>query len=866
MKKFLFTLVAFLMAGSMFADNYFYVEDFEVTPEFLAQESGKARQLDVAVYAHFDDMVSGWQTNLTLPEGVTVRNAEAAEGMTIHGLNALGNPKDYNVALSSNLETQRFIGASTEAGYYYPEGADPDEDDPTPIGANKWLPGDYKMFIMTLRFAQDFAGGQITFETTAASGQDPRIDSGEYSAPTGETWYAPEELICDVEVAGPAQPTYAPEPTIVLTDAGVVAQAPEGYETVLMLLNEETEQYEVVTQPYELAPAGSEAVVYHFKAYTKKNAEDNDSPEVTKDITVDALPLLGGYIQIGEPTADGLFSVMYSLGDYDGPYTLTVTINGEVVEPNEDGTYTAVEGENIVTATIAAPGYQDKFTARTFNFHYPTYAPTPKIIWNADNLTVEAYVVDDNGNKVEDYTVVLMANGTEISNPKTYEQTTTDQTINFSAYTVKNDEDNNSATVYYEANPVIIPAQAVQTAAPTIAIDETMTTDDYVYIRATGEGEVTLYLDGVEVDNPYQVARPEYDYDGEYALIFSAIAHVDGQTDGVNEGTRVVIPKKAEPVLDPLPGELKFNEVDMSGKDGGKFTVEYVGNVENVTVELVSMIPANRDGEYQLPGYGKYLVKARATAEGYLPLEDQAEFEWKAEYAPAATKTNEVINPADVTVTFDGSNVAVYGDPECQGEPLANPYEIPRPLYGAADTEEVVYVMTTADNCEPTITTFVINVPAQLPTPNVTIKEEKVSAWLPGQPEDSELENGIAYNAYIEVPAAFADQVNYRIIVNGNPGPTMEWDGQPIPLMGNEGATVVVEAWVVNGGDMSPVGDDEAVLNNNFTSVNEIANGKTVAGVRYFNMAGQEMQEANGMTIVVTTYTDGTTSAVKVMK
>ena len=42
--------------------------------------------------------------------------------------------------------------------------------------------------------------------------------------------------------------------------------------------------------------------------------------------------------------------------------------------------------------------------------------------------------------------------------------------------------------------------------------------------------------------------------------------------------------------------------------------------------------------------------------------------------------------------------------------------------------------------------------------------------------------------------------------------------------------------------------------------------GKAIANVRYFNMAGQEMQEANGMTIVVTTYTDGTTSAVKVMK
>jgi len=50
------------------------------------------------------------------------------------------------------------------------------------------------------------------------------------------------------------------------------------------------------------------------------------------------------------------------------------------------------------------------------------------------------------------------------------------------------------------------------------------------------------------------------------------------------------------------------------------------------------------------------------------------------------------------------------------------------------------------------------------------------------------------------------------------------------------------------------------------TAVNEISSNKAVAGVRYYNMEGQEMSEANGMTIVVTTYTDGTTSAVKVMK
>ena len=50
------------------------------------------------------------------------------------------------------------------------------------------------------------------------------------------------------------------------------------------------------------------------------------------------------------------------------------------------------------------------------------------------------------------------------------------------------------------------------------------------------------------------------------------------------------------------------------------------------------------------------------------------------------------------------------------------------------------------------------------------------------------------------------------------------------------------------------------------TAVDEVATGKTVAGVRYFNMAGQEMSSANGICIAVTTYTDGTTSAVKVVK
>jgi hypothetical protein len=50
------------------------------------------------------------------------------------------------------------------------------------------------------------------------------------------------------------------------------------------------------------------------------------------------------------------------------------------------------------------------------------------------------------------------------------------------------------------------------------------------------------------------------------------------------------------------------------------------------------------------------------------------------------------------------------------------------------------------------------------------------------------------------------------------------------------------------------------------TGIEEMTSDKQVAGVRYYNLSGQEMQQANGLTIVVTTFTDGSTSAVKVMK
>ena len=58
----------------------------------------------------------------------------------------------------------------------------------------------------------------------------------------------------------------------------------------------------------------------------------------------------------------------------------------------------------------------------------------------------------------------------------------------------------------------------------------------------------------------------------------------------------------------------------------------------------------------------------------------------------------------------------------------------------------------------------------------------------------------------------------------------------------------------------------EVPANQTDTGISDIAVSKQVVGVRYFNAMGQEVNAPDGMTIVVTTYSDGTTSTVKVIK
>jgi len=98
------------------------------------------------------------------------------------------------------------------------------------------------------------------------------------------------------------------------------------------------------------------------------------------------------------------------------------------------------------------------------------------------------------------------------------------------------------------------------------------------------------------------------------------------------------------------------------------------------------------------------------------------------------------------------------------------------------------------------------------------------------------------------------------------------WDGQPIHIVHDElddGMYTIYSLYarcICNGMECSDVDIYPFEFNQIVTGVDEINAYKTVATKRYFNVAGQEISEPDGLTIVLTTYTDGTTSASKVVK
>ena len=156
--------------------------------------------------------------------------------------------------------------------------------------------------------------------------------------------------------------------------------------------------------------------------------------------------------------------------------------------------------------------------------------------------------------------------------------------------------------------------------------------------------------------------------------------------------------------------------------------------------------------------------------------------------------------------------------------------------------------------------------------PMATFTYEPGTEPGPG-PEPTEMTAAPIFNGYttdgihayfVEIVPTEPSTIYYR--VQYPDGTWTEWAEYEEILSFTGDGMYRVEAYAVAPGKLESYPIAYEFVVSPLTGLTEMTGNKTVASQRYFNAAGQEMSEANGLTIVVTTYTDGTTSTAKVIK
>ena len=519
-------------------------------------------------------------------------------------------------------------------------------------------------------------------------------------------------------------------------------------------------------------------------------------------------------------------------------------------------------------ATIHVPAL-DKVATPSMDYTYDNAAGTITVTATTTTAGATCYVVDPNGVAHEaPYTF----------NYDIYEGYDANWTAYATApYMIQSD----NCAPYN----VVVAATQKTTPAPTVVIADE---NDPTTITVTGEGTLTLYVGNERVKTGasplvYTIDWAPYGGQEQFLSVY-AVAHVDNQIDGVAASQTAYVGVKG---LENLTGEIVFSEVNQAD---GTYTVTYNGTEEDVTVAIVSQNPkagftvATTNG--QLPDYGTYTVTATASKYGYNTISKTVDLTWNAPVLepsdPAEFGTTQVTE-TQVIVPITGGNVteAYYLDEN--GEKVSVLVDgnivFDRPVYDGdtkvKDDYNVIVVTLDEGNYKPTETPITVTVPEILPAPEIVVTPTPVYGWY-ADPSGATQPNGEPVMIYgiagytYAITAITTDviggEVYYTTQLNdGQQSASKLWDPDvAVPLVGNGTWTIV--AHVTKDGVQSSYDIEVVEITNDATGVNEIMNGKAVANVRYFNMAGQEMQEANGVTIVVTTYTDGTTSAVKVMK
>ena len=791
--------------ASLFVASSAFANSYFFMDKVEITEDMVGQEITLTVGADFRELVSAFELWITMPEGLEIVDFEVGadmKGMKYYNQRGRENSIDASV---TTLDNMHFVGitSATTTGYYQLE-----DGTWAPYGAIKWLPGVYEEMIILYVEVNAVPTGDVVIRTEPGCGQDPRADQyGGRAVPEGgATLPWGERLPDDVT------PEPAPVPTFSVVDGKLYAECAD-HEVVLML------DGTVVENPYPLPAATFEDQVLNFSAYTVANADDSEnSATVEYPVTIAAkedakAPAPAFRVEDGKLYAEsneGLEVVMMKDGvACENPYTL----------PTENPSYT----EDIVlnfTAYALADGENYNINSDnatyTFTLEHQTKktcdSPSIMIIDRTDETVTIGIFPDENTDGELEYEAnpAPGAKATEL----VYTRGDADYTVNVKARTKEGAT--YQASDWAEEN-ITIPAKPAPEVTKTPSVTYSYENGELtVWAYGSDDDAVyTLYCDGVEYTGEMPIT---YDIYEGYNHTWTATAIAPGKTVSEMSADCVInIPaeQKVYTTPDPVIGE----------------PVVVDDNTVTVTVT----------------GQGNIVV----------------------------TVTTYDENGNAVTETYTGRDEVVV--PFTRGE---NDEFVQISATATADLPEGYDVVAPGQATEPYVVIPAKPVVPQTAMPDYTITEG-VSSYVYLTDE-----NGNIIYAPDGKPAAAVDENGNRIIdVNGHwkevtftnmdeadaviefsyDGETWYvWDGEPLNFA-NDGTYVIYVRATATGKTVSDVNTVTVVITPK-TSVDELVNGKAVAGVRYFNMAGQEMQEANGVTIVVTTYTDGTTSAVKVIK
>ena len=577
-------------------------------------------------------------------------------------------------------------------------------------------------------------------------------------------------------------------------ETGKVPVSYNGPEEVTLTVTVDGNQVEIVDGMFALPEYGT------YEVYVYANAEGYKEESRMKIFTWEA-PVVE---QTAAPEVnfemrgDALWCVITGEGDIyvdntnygPAPVEFVVTTQTAEVQEGSYTVYAIADGKTQSETVIAAWTCEAKVVE---------YAEKPVITYDEETFTVTATSADE---------VHLFINGVEVEgNTYTFEQTAEDVTYQVSAYASANGKENSE----YASMECFVPAKAVEyTAVPVVTVE---ITDDAYIFTATGDGEVVLYVDGVEVENPYTVVRPETAPEEPYAVYVYATAQEAGKEMSSSDVQRVVI----EPKVAPQPVEPEAD----------------------VTVDVnddAVVINVDGEGEYE------YILYVNGEA---------------VEYPCTFTRGDQDQEISIVVVAIvDGQEVEVYSDTytvpakEVKPEPTQGFWLVLIDQFGVE--HEPILLNEGVDGDYTTTYTFEYYPWGEF-TWNPNLTDEQNEANRPNVPFYFII-NGVRYGADTDLRATFlGNAMENPLGTEDN-----DWNGcYTVPV----GFSYTLGVAKDNEGNYYVYA---AVAKK--VDVEEINATKAVAGVRYFNMAGQEMQEANGMTIVVTTYTDGTTSTAKIMK